>query len=83
MKRFKKLLCSWVLLVAASVMVSGAHASLLTGGDDGEYTFPELIDYDGGKESPDDSVTVPEPGTIALLGLGLVGIGMAKGKRRR
>ena len=82
MKQFKKLLCTWVLVIAASAMASGAHALLFTGGDDGEYTFTELLNYDGGGDSKEE-VPVPEPGTIALLGLGLVGLGIARGKRKR
>ena len=36
-------------------------------------------DRDGG----DDNVAVPEPGTLALLGLGLATLGVARKRRRR
>ncbi len=75
----------WVLAVVFSSLASTANALWAGGGEnDGAYTFPQLIDYvkhhdgDNGHE-----VEAPEPGTLALLGLGLMAVGIAKGRRKR
>lgn len=54
-------------------LVIALHAQSITGGGDNGYS-----DWFVTKRPP---VTVPEPGTIALLGLGLIGLGISRKRK--
>ncbi len=56
------------------------------GGSSGDSDLPPAKNRRGngtGSGRGGDNVVVPEPGTIALLGLGLAGLGLAKRRRAK
>ena len=55
----------------------GIRLAALTDPSAGAWTFNNFR-----LTSSDDTTTVPEPGTLAMLGIGLVGIGLARRRRK-
>ena len=81
----KALLLGATLLVAYGFAISPAHADSAAyikdvshGTGSGDWS-PIGLDGDGEGE---DNVVVPEPGTLALLGLGLASLGAARRARQ-
>ena len=70
--------------------VSGTQLSLMSGGAGGLAWFKDVSSLTISHVNTNDfdgfdfafHATVPEPGTLALLGLGLVGVGMTRGCRK-
>lgn len=53
------------------------------GGDLGGLSKSHPRRHPGGNGGNGDNVVVPEPGTIALIGLGLAGMGLARRRKAR
>jgi len=70
-------------LTASGGTVDGAFAALLAGLSDGRGCFNIHTSFAPGGEIRGFLYRVPEPGTLVLMGLGLLAIGLVNAKRRR
>ncbi|MGB5442729.1 MAG: PEP-CTERM sorting domain-containing protein [Gammaproteobacteria bacterium] len=78
MKQQVEKICLAGMLVAVTMMASiGAQAEPMCG--PGEYWDGDYCIADQGPMEP---VSAPEPTTLALLSLGLVGLGITRRKKR-
>lgn len=70
-------------VTASGGTVDGAFAALLAGLSDGRGYFNIHTSFAPGGEIRGFLYRVPEPGTLVLMGLGLLAIGLVNAKRRR
>ncbi len=78
----KSILLSSAVIVAMVATTATADVKYIKNVTPTSAIAPEHLHHSGVHDGGDDTVVVPEPGTLALLGMGLASLGVARRRKK-